>query len=175
MIFGTLVWNDDISRHFFFLILIFWAAMGVKLKKVAQNDKKLCLLHFISQEPCIIWLSCMMHMCKMMTSLGASSFCQNFDFLGWLGDKRAKIGPKWQKKILSVSQHISGTIPHMIGFLVHLCKMIMSPAVFFIFSKKVLEWWVKGQKMTHNYQFQSVLFYISRTEDHIIKIFGTQV
>ena len=34
---------------------------------------------------------------------------------------------------------------------------------------------VKGQKMTHNYQFQSVTLNISRTVDHIIKIVGTQV
>ena len=34
---------------------------------------------------------------------------------------------------------------------------------------------VKVQKMTHNYQFQSVTLYISRTVDHILKIVGTQV
>ena len=34
---------------------------------------------------------------------------------------------------------------------------------------------VKGQKMTHNYQFQSVTLYISRTIDHSMKIVGTQV
>ena len=28
--------------------------------------------------------------------------------------------------------------------------------------------WVKGQKMTHNYQFQSVTLYILGTVDHII-------
>ena len=34
---------------------------------------------------------------------------------------------------------------------------------------------VKRQKMTRYDQFQSVTFYISRTLDHIIKIFSTQV
>ena len=34
---------------------------------------------------------------------------------------------------------------------------------------------VKRQKMTHNYQFQSVTLYISRTVYHIIKMFGMQV
>ena len=35
---------------------------------------------------------------------------------------------------------------------------------------------VKGQKMTHNYQFQSVtLYYISRTIGQHMKIVGTQV
>ena len=32
---------------------------------------------------------------------------------------------------------------------------------------------VKGQKMTHNYHFQSATLYILGTVDHIIKIVGT--
>ena len=85
----------------------------------------------------------------------------------------AKNGPKWQK-IMSVSLHILGTVP-----LVHLCKMMISPVTFFLFSK----FWFfvflggegKGQKVTHNYQFQSVTLNISRTLDHTMKIVGTQV
>ena len=34
---------------------------------------------------------------------------------------------------------------------------------------------VKDQKMTHNYQFQYVAFYISRTVVHINLIFGMHV
>ena len=35
---------------------------------------------------------------------------------------------------------------------------------------------VKVQKMVYNYQFQSLMLYISRTVDHIIRIFvDTQV
>ena len=34
---------------------------------------------------------------------------------------------------------------------------------------------LKGQKMTHNYQFQFITLYISRTADHIIKIFGFNI
>ena len=61
-----------------------------------------------------------------------------------------------------------------------MCKMITSPDTFSFF--KILSFrrfrgggWggVKGQKVTHNYQFQSVTIYISRAVDHIIKIFGT--
>ena len=69
-----------------------------------------------------------------------------------------------------VSLHISGTIPHMI---------VVFHAQFFFF--KILIFWVfrgvgvKGQKMVHNYQFQSVTLYILKTVDHIINIFGTQV
>ena len=46
-----------ISQCFFhlFQILIFWVVGGVKGQKMSQNDKKLCLSCFISQEPYIIW------------------------------------------------------------------------------------------------------------------------
>ena len=56
MIFGTHVQNDGIYGHLFhfFKNLFFWVVNGVKGQKMAQNDKKNCLLHFISQEPYII-------------------------------------------------------------------------------------------------------------------------
>ena len=62
MIFGPLVLNDDISSWFFFRFLffdifIFWAVReggDKRAKKMAQDDKKFHLLHFISQEPYII-------------------------------------------------------------------------------------------------------------------------
>ena len=52
------------------------------------------------------------------------------------------------------------------------------PSNFFHFFEILIFWvfrreGVKGQKMTHNHQFQSISLYISTTVDHIIKIFGT--
>ena len=72
MIFGTLVLNDNISRVLFhFLhIFIFWAVMEVKGQEMAQNAKKKCLLHFMYQEPYILWLSFIVDFCKMMISPG---------------------------------------------------------------------------------------------------------
>ena len=35
----------------------------------------------------------------------------------------------------SVTHHISGTVHHLIIIFVHICKMMISPGVFFIFSK----------------------------------------
>ena len=51
--------------------------------------------------------------------------------------------------------------------------MIISPGLFFFFLHffKILIFQVKGQKMAHNYQFQSVTLYISGTVDHIIQDF----
>ena len=50
----------------FLKILIFWL---LTVQKTVQNDKKFCLLHSISQEPNIIWLWFMVHMCKMIISV----------------------------------------------------------------------------------------------------------
>ena len=96
--------------------MIFPVVRRVKWQKMAQNEKKFCLFHSVSQELYFILL--------------------------------------W--------------------FLVHLCKMIFSffeILIFLVFRGRK----VKGQKMTHNYQFQSVTLYISRTVDHIMNIIGTLV
>ena len=71
----------------------------------------LFLLCSISQEPYIIWLSFVVHMCKMISPHVFFIF-QNFDFTDYQGAERAKNGPKWQKN-LSVTPFISGTIYHM--------------------------------------------------------------
>ena len=42
----------------FFKILIFLVVRGIRDQKMIQNDKKFCLLHSISQEPYMTWLSC---------------------------------------------------------------------------------------------------------------------
>ena len=105
----------------FFKILIVQVVRGVKVQKMAQNDKKLCLT--LNVRNCTYMIVVFGTMCKMMISL----------------------------------------------------------AIFFFFFSKFwfLFLWerveVKGQKMTHNYQFQSVKLYISRTVDYNIKIFSTCV
>ena len=66
-----------------------------------------------------------------------------------------------------------------LSFEVHRCNMMISPGICYIFSKFWIFWflggWLTGQKMIHNYQFQSVTLSNSRTVDHIMKIVGTQV
>ena len=48
---STQVQNDNISRQFCFSkFWFFWVVRRVKGQKIAQNDKKLCPLQFISQE-----------------------------------------------------------------------------------------------------------------------------
>ena len=111
-----------------FNIFIFWAVMGVKGQKMAQDDEKLCLFYLMPQEPYIIWLSYIADLCKMMISSGVFFFFifSKFWFFGLLrrGDKRAKNCPKWER-ILSVMLNISGIIHHVIfiygSFLLYSC------------------------------------------------------
>ena len=68
--------------YIFFDIFIFQALNGENGQKTAQVDKTFCLLHFISQEPYIIWLSFIVHLCEMMIYPGVFSFFQNFGSMG---------------------------------------------------------------------------------------------
>ena len=62
-----------ISSVVFFSFSKFWFSGSippVEGQKTVQNDKKLCLMCSISQEPYIIWLSFMVQMCRMIISAG---------------------------------------------------------------------------------------------------------
>ena len=89
---GTHVWKDNISRLFlhFFKILVFGVNRRVKEQKMAQNDKKLCLSHSISQEAYITWSWFLIHMCRMI-SLTIFFIFSKFWFFWFLG------GVKWEK------------------------------------------------------------------------------
>ena len=84
--------------------LIFWFVGGVESKKMAQNDKKSCLLHFISQEWYIIWLSFMMHWCEMMISVGVFYF---FKILN--ANHRMEYKPKSNEKYMPFLHSISSS------------------------------------------------------------------
>ena len=73
-----------------FQILIFSINSGVKGQKMAQNDKKLCLSHSISQEAYIICSSFLVHICEMMTSPNAFFIFSKLEFSRLLEAKRAK-------------------------------------------------------------------------------------
>ena len=75
-------WYLQVFFFNFFKILIFRVVSLVKGQKMTQNVKKFCLSCFISHEPYIIWLSYMVHMCKMIISPNIFSFFQNVDFPG---------------------------------------------------------------------------------------------
>ena len=68
-----------ISKGFVFIFSKLWffgsLGGGIKRQKITtQNDKKFCLSRSVSQEPYIIWLSFMVHLCKMIISPGVLFF-----------------------------------------------------------------------------------------------------
>ena len=101
--------------------MIFWVVRGVKGQKIVQNDKKLCPLPSIFQEPYIMGLLFMVHVCKMIISPSTFFSFLKFWFSGPLRgwrSKRARYSPK-SENIMYVTLHISGAIHHMILHLLY--------------------------------------------------------
>ena len=113
---------------------------------MVQNDKKLCPLHSIYQEPYTIWFSFMVHMCKIIISLGVFHFFKSliFRLLRWVGrwgwggqgeggDESTKKDQNWQK-ILFVALRTSGAINHLIVIYSTHASNDNIPRVFSLFS-----------------------------------------
>ena len=115
---------------------------------MAQNNKKFWQSRFISQEPCIIWLSFMVQMCKAIIS---PSVFFNFKILifqvvrGIKGQKMTQNNKKFCPS-RSIFQE-----PYLIwfSFVVHMCKTIMSLGAFFHFFNilifQVVQGWGMGE------------------------------
>ena len=138
--------------------------------KRAKNS--LHLSHAISQKQYNLWPWFLVHLCKMMISLGFFFRFSKFWFFGLLsGGKRLK-DKNWSKmrKILSVAFHISGIIHHMILLM---CNMKISQEGFFIFSNFLDCYGGKRAKNSPEWQkILSVVLDISGTIHHMILIYG---
>ena len=130
-----------ISRSFFqfFKILLFRVFSGVKWQKTVQNDKNFCVSSFISQEPYVIWFPFTVHSNKMIISLVFLHFFKVLIFWFVRRVKRQKNSPK-----NSVMLCISGTIHDWLSFMIHMCKIIIFPGVFFQFFKILIFWMLGG-------------------------------
>ena len=97
-------------------IIFGWSSFfWIQIRRVwSKMTKKFCLVHFISQEPYIIWFSFMVLMCKMILPPQIFFILSKFWFSELLGGKRVN-SPKWQN-IWSVVLDIPGTIHLMIIF-----------------------------------------------------------
>ena len=123
---------------------------------MAQNNPKLCQSHSISQEPYIIWLLFMVHMFKVRISPCFFFFWFVRGGRGWVKGQKKLQNNKTFCLSHSVSQKSQEPYIIWLSFMVHMCKVIISPCVFFIFS----EFWfsellggggVKKQKVVQNY------------------------
>ena len=128
---------------------------------MVQNDKKFCLLHAISQEPNMIWSSfCNMQMWNDNISRMFFHFFSKFWFFRLLGREKGKNSPKRQKTQLCLISQESYVI--WLSFMLHMCKMIISPSVFSffqIFNFLVISG-VKGQKMAKWQKILSLTLYL---------------
>ena len=106
-------------------------------------------------------------------------FFEIFIFQAVMGVKGQKIAQN-EKEQLHLSHAISQEQYSIWSwFLVHLCKMMISPGAFFHFFKILIFWVVrrvKGQKNSPKWQKTlSFALYISGTIHHMILIYGTHV
>ena len=136
---------------FFFKILIFRVVNGVKGQKMAQNNKKLCMLLSTSQEPYIIWSSFVVHNCNLISS---SVFFIFFKIvISWIVSKVKEYKMAQNDKKLCLAHSISQE-PYIIwfSFLIHLCKMMVRPGIFSFFKIMIFRAvrGVKEQKMVQN-------------------------
>ena len=157
-------------------IWIFQVVSGGKGQKVAQNDKKKCLLQFMSREPYIIWFSFVVHNCKMIISPVIFFFFIFFKILIFQVVRRVK-GQKMAQndKKLCLSCLIFQK-PDIIwsSFMVHMCKRIISAGFLYIFLQMLIfgiSSGVKGQKMTQNDKKLSVILHILGSIHDMIMIF----
>ena len=125
------VWNYDNSSCFFhcFEILIFWIVSGVKGQKMVHISGT--LHHMIVMYG--------VHVLNGNISRYFFFIVSKSWFSRLWGGERAKNDPKWQKN-MSVTSYISGPYVIWSSFMVHICKRIISPYIFFIFSK----FWFSG-------------------------------
>ena len=111
---------------------------GWKDKKCPKMTKKSVWHALKFQETCIyfMWSSFMVHMCKRIISPGIFFNFWKFSFSGSLGGEGVK-GKKWPKmtKELCLPHTISQELYIIsLWFLVHMFKMMISPAIFFFFK-----------------------------------------
>ena len=169
------VQKDNISSWFFFFFFSFFQNFNFLGCKGAKNSPKWqkimsAALHISGIIRSWFWF--LVHMCKMITSPG-TFFIFSFYFPGCWGDK--------MQKLAQMTKHFVPLTPYLrtwLRFLVHMCKMMIFPELFFHFFKILIFGvfiGVRGQKMTQIYQFKSVALYVYMSIDHIIKICGTQV
>ena len=137
-----------------------------------QNDKKFCLLLFMSQEPYIRWLSFMVHICIVKWYLHV---CCSFSKVLIFWVHRGVTGQKMvqnDKNFSLLCLIFQESYIIWLSFMVQMCKII-SPGVFFNFPGCQ-----RAERAKNGPKWQKVLpvpLCISRTVHHINVIFGTHV
>ena len=139
---------------------------------MVQNDRvNLSVMLHISGT-IIIRLSFMVHICKIIMRPGF--FFHFFKVLIFVVVSRVK-GQKMVQNDKKFCLYVSRTIHDMKVIMVHICKMIKSPGVFFLILILQIVSRVKGQKMTQNDKKLSLALLILGTIHNMVVIYGTHV
>ena len=116
--------------------MIFWVVREVKGQKVTQNDEKLCVtLYFRNHIPCLhLWYACI-----------KDNISRHFFYFFKILISRTIRWVKGKKMVQITKNDTSCSIsqePYIIwlSFIVHMCKMMISPVIFLNFSK----FWFSG-------------------------------
>ena len=109
---------------------------GLNGKKMAQNDKN-CLSHSVSQEPYLIWLWFLVHMCKMVTSPDAFFIFSESWFGGLLGGWGGWVNGKNDKKYVWLTLYLWNRTSYDCGFSLTCVKWWFLQQFF-----KILIFWV---------------------------------
>ena len=122
----------------------------------------------LSQEPYIIWLLPMVHMCQTIISLRVFQFFKIliFQVFGVVEAQKTDQNDKKFCPTCSISQE-----PYIIWllFMVHIWKMIISPDIFFFFFKILGTLGGRGKKAKNGLKLQNILsvsLRISGTVNH---------
>ena len=164
-----------ISKGIFKIFSKFWFSRllgGKRAKNSPKWQKILSVTPSISQEPYIIWLSFMLHLCKMIISLG--NFFIFFKILiFWVvrevnGQKMVLNGKKFYPL------HTISEESYIIMTVIYVYKMIIPSCVFSIFFFfEILIFWVhRGINCPEWQKIMSVALHISGTIYHMIVIYG---
>ena len=149
------------------------------MQKKVQNDKKFCQSRSISQESYIMWLSFMVHTCKVII-YPLVVFLFFFKILFFWVVSGVKVQKMVQNdKKFNVSVLVSQE-PYIIWllFMLHLSKMIISSRGFFIFSNFYYSGCQGGKKAKNCPKWQkimSIALHISGTIHHMTVVYGTHL
>ena len=95
------------------ILFLIYGSLGCYLGKRTKKWPKMtknCLSRFISEELYMVWLSFMVHLCKVMIFPGVFFIFSKFCFSGLLvrggGGGRVKTSPKWEKNSVCCTPYL---------------------------------------------------------------------
>ena len=161
----------------FFKSLIFQVFRGVRGQKKSLKWQKILSITLHISETIYNRLSSMVHMSKVIISPGIFFIFSKFWFSGSIGRWRNKKQSKRTKNYVCCAPYLRSHALYDFH-LWYICKMMISPCIFFNVSKVSFYRLPGGEKEKTSQKWQTifcVLPYISENLYHMIFIYGTHL